>query len=168
MILMHFHIWDHWKYSNILWRELCNAENDDESEKVANQKSESENVANQKSESEKGGNQKSESEKVGNQKSEGNQYFHISPGAVIIWSKDSGILKGVKYELKNFFFFKFLVKTRPISRRLKWNWKSTIDTRAIRFLVEQFQFEEESIHICSEKCISVHFCGLFFSFIRTL
>ena len=106
---MHFHIWDHWKYSNILWRELCNAENDDESEKVANQKSESE----------KGGNQKSESEKVGNQKSEGNQYFHISPGAVIIWSKDSGILKGVKYELKNFFLLQILGENSSNFKKIK-------------------------------------------------
>ena len=89
MMLMHFHIWDHWKYSNILWRELCNAANDGESEKVENQKS------------------------------EGNQYFHISPGAVIIWSKDSGILKGVKYELKNFFLLQILGENSSNFKKIK-------------------------------------------------
>ena len=116
---MHFHIWDHWKYSNILWRELCNAANDGESKKVENHKSESEKEANQKSESEKVEHQKSESEKVANQKSEGNQYFHISPGAVIIWSKDSGILKGVKYELKNFFLLQILGENSSNFKKIK-------------------------------------------------
>ena len=58
-----------------IWRELCNAAAND-----------------------------GESEKVSNQKCDGNQYFHISPGVpLIIWSKDSGILEGVKYELKHIF-----------------------------------------------------------------
>ena len=75
------------------------------------------------------------------------------------WSRYSGILKGVKYEL--FFFFKILVKT-SISRSLKW--KSTIDTGAIRFLVEQFQLEEESIRHRGQ-----HFSGKMqiLQFIRT-
>ena len=52
-------------------------------------------------------------------KSEGNQYFHISPGAVIIWSKDSGILKGVKYELKNFFLLQILGEISSNFKKIK-------------------------------------------------
>ena len=88
-----------------------------------------------------------------------NQYFHTS-----LWLFDQRIQ--VFSRVSNMNWRTILVKIPPNSRWLKFGWESTIDTGAIRFLVEQFQFEEESIRHCRitarrptllRKCIFLQF-----------